>query len=61
MPKNEGKINEEQLLKLIDTFAKKGLNYRIAFKLCKVNKLLDLSIIQYNYLLCILLEKRDIE
>jgi len=57
MPKNEEKITEQQLLRLIDAFVKKGLNYRIVFKLCKVNELLDLTVTQYNYLLCILLER----
>ena len=48
------KINEEQLLKLLDTFQKKKLNYRIIFKLCKVKKLLDLTTQQFNYLLYVL-------
>ncbi len=51
MTKWSEKISEEQLLKLLSVFNEKRLNYKIIFKLCKVEKLLDLTVRQYNYLL----------
>lgn len=45
------KISEEELLKLLDTFRAKKINYKIIFKLCNVKKLLDLNMHQFNYLM----------
>lgn len=45
------KISEEQLLKLLDTFRDKKLNYKIIYKLCNVKRLLDLTVHQFNYLM----------
>ena len=45
------KISKEQLLKLLDIFQKNKVNYKIIFKLCKVDKLEELTVHQFNFLI----------
>lgn len=50
-------IGENELIKLLDILRDKKIETKTILHLCKVNKLLDLSMQQYNLLLYVLLKR----
>lgn len=53
------KIEENELIKLLDILRSLNIDEKVIKALCHVNRLLDLSKVQYNYLLYILCLKKD--
>lgn len=51
----EERIEEEELIKLLDILREKSISSKVIFTLCKVEKLLDLTKKQYNFLLYLIL------
>ena len=48
-------ISENEVLKLIDILKDKSIDHKVIFYLCKVNHFFELTKLQYNNLLYILL------
>lgn len=44
-------IKEQELIKLLDVLREKNISIKVIQNLCKVRKLLDLTMQQYNLLL----------
>ncbi len=48
------KLEKDQLNKLIETLEKYKIKSKWIMKICNVDSLLDITIVQYNYLLLII-------
>ena len=48
------KINGEELNNLIKIMQKENIQLNWILKICKINSLVDLNVVQYNYLLAII-------